>query len=253
MKVDPLAVSALVVSVLGVVGTAIYNALTRSMLLETRQMRRAATEPDVIAYLEQVPSAPELFNIAVQNVGQGVAYAVKVHVVEDWDISPGWKLSTFGLATRGVHLLAPGQTVRAYVGNGIEIFDDKRQGERKHFTVRIEFSAAHSTAPVNQEVKLDFRAFEGMLIAGEPPEVRAANAMKLLAETFTKVASFPYLRVDIRTSRDREREEQALMKRIAARESAKRAASSPESPSPESPDADVGSSAGADTPLATEP
>lgn len=73
-QVDWIAVSAGVTALAAVV----YTAFTIWLVQETKRMRRAQTDPCVVVYMRQVPSAPHCFELVLENVGK--APACNVHL-----------------------------------------------------------------------------------------------------------------------------------------------------------------------------
>ena len=186
---------------------------------EARVMRRAQTEGDVIAYLEQNSHVFQAADLVIRNVGSGVAYNVAVSSAGGWTIDEtpsvaARYLSDVGFVRHGLPLLAPGQVVRTFIGMATEVMGRSV----RHFELIVTFCPAAGATPVRRTFSIDFRALDDISQVGSPPPVAMAEALTKLAEDVRRVVRMSYVQVDVRTSRDRAREREAALRRRAERE-----------------------------------
>lgn len=199
---------------------------------EARVMRQAQTEGDVIAYLEQSSQVFQAADLVIRNVGAGVAYEVSVETAGGWMVdaspeAPPRYLANVGFVRHGLPLLAPGQMVRTFIGMATEVMSRPV----RHFEVTVTFRPTEGAAPVRRTFDIDFRSLDDTEQVGVPPPVAIADALTTLSHHMRSAVSAGYLRVDVRTSGDRKREREAVLRLRAEREEQRtRAQHAPTSP-----------------------
>ena len=101
--------------------------LTAILAVETRLLRKAETDPNVILYLRPNDKAYALIELVLENAGNGAARNVLVELDKDLQMSNGRYLSMIGFLN-GVSVLAPGQKLVSYVDSVLDPDDvpDKR-------------------------------------------------------------------------------------------------------------------------------
>jgi hypothetical protein len=161
--------------------TVAYVILTRRLAAETRELRRTGTEPRVSIFPDQSPRAATVFDLVVKNIGNGPAYDVGFDVVEDWTIHGKEKLSEIGLMKDGISYLAPGQTIRFFIGMGPEIFN----AERRSFRVGVRYRG-FTRESYQETFSISFDYLLKMTWVGQSLERTIADALGKVATTLQR-------------------------------------------------------------------
>ena len=144
---------------------------------DNRALRKAGTEPEVVAYLGLDPTAPSLINLVLENVGQGPACDVEFFVDADPDefSERGVRLVT-ARNTQRVGLLPQGQHIERMMAPGWDLMSE--DNPLPPFRVELSYANLRGTrvGPV-VSADLDVSQFEGAL-AGNPPDERVADALE---------------------------------------------------------------------------
>jgi hypothetical protein len=102
------------------VATVAYAVLTRSLVAETRALRKVETEPSLAVYLTPNQRAGWLLDIVIQNTGRAEARNIRWKI--DADIASLKErhilvLPEITLFKQGLASLAPGQQIRSFFGS----------------------------------------------------------------------------------------------------------------------------------------
>ncbi len=95
--------------------------LTRALAEENRLMRKADTEPKVVAYLAADAQRPHAINFVLANVGRGPARNVEFTIEGDMgdfkshDVSSSFTSHSGG---RGTDMLPQGERIQSFFGSG---------------------------------------------------------------------------------------------------------------------------------------
>ncbi len=224
------AVATLVIAMSAVVTTI----LTRKLARENELLRKAGTEPEVIAYLD---IGSHFINFVLANVGQGPAQKVKFSIESDDfrfrdDLPPNQKIFLRNNTERtAISFLPQGENIRV-----VFCFDRILFAKPKFppFDVLIKYENIKGKA-YKKTVKLDISQFLGF--ASPPPpkiETDLVNVLKEIEKHFRKVISFDRLRVETMTTKEvyQELEEMIAEQEAPTEQAAKR----PNDDSPESKD-----------------
>lgn len=186
------------------IATVFYARLTRALVAETKRMREAQTEPQLLVQVEISSVWVNFVNICVRNIGAGPAYDVTLTLDRDIVPEQGPELSSWGPFKHGISFLAPGQVhtrfLTSLVGQLAEI-------ERSDGRYSVAVTASYANAVGERQTRvfpLDFRQFVGLTTIGTPPDQEAAKALTKIQEDLSRLASgASRLRVDTYTSLDR--------------------------------------------------
>lgn len=101
--------------------TAITCYATFSLIKETRQMRYAQAEPQIIPYFKNGDVEITLFYLVITNVGSGVAYNVEFEIIKDFNIpqEPKIRLDKCGIIKTGVKFFPANMTHEYFMGTFI--------------------------------------------------------------------------------------------------------------------------------------
>jgi len=188
------------------VATVFYAVLTRRLVVETIQMRRAQTEPHVAVRVEPSDASVYTILLVVENVGAGPAYSVRLSVNPDFVIEEGQTLSRLGLFKHGIHYLAPGQQIRLFLAHVVDQMEEiEQQGGRFDFTVSAQYMTA-TGARLQYDYSIDFRHLTGVIERSSPLQ-EVARHLKKLVDSISKIErGWGKLKVDVHTHADRVRD-----------------------------------------------
>jgi len=91
--------------------TIVYAILTRSLVKETKRLRKAQTEPNVCTYVQIMPGLYSFSAFVIENIGMGPAHDVQFNLENDYIIFKQDKVSEIEVFKQGISYLAPGQKV----------------------------------------------------------------------------------------------------------------------------------------------
>lgn len=168
------AITALATVVIALVTTA-TTFLTRAMIRENKLLRKAGTEPEVIAYLMADRRFKTDVNFVLANVGQGPARDVQFTFEaneEDFAIHEV-RLSNKAERT-AISMLPQGERVEAFFGVGHCLYKEPRL---KPFKVSIRYKDIKGNSR-NGDFELDVSQFDGLITLGNPAEHEVAEALK---------------------------------------------------------------------------
>jgi hypothetical protein len=154
--------------------------LTITLATDNRRLRKAGTEPEVVAYLLPDQRHLNMLNLVVANVGRGPARNVVLEFVGDLDT----------LQKKGARLLARSKLPILPVlpqderfvqlfGNCLDIFDGDQAPP--DFTIKVNFETS-SGAPKSTTSRVSISDFLGVS-RGQSPEHEIAEALKQIAKS----------------------------------------------------------------------
>jgi hypothetical protein len=197
-------------------GTVVLAAVTALLAWYTKQLADVTMRPSIVATLEPSRWSVRHFDLHVVNEGTAAAFDIRVtfeppldlHNVKDGDPQPLTEIS----------ILRTGQRMTSFVA-GFEDLEDKA------FAVRVSWSRKPKRSK-REELKYDFdmKSFGGVSFIGSDPAVQIAEEMKNLRKLVQGTISGNRLSVDIYSSGDRERANDAIRARIEAQRAARQAA-----------------------------
>ncbi len=144
--------------------TAVYAYLTWKLVGETKEMRKAQTEPNISITVEPREEWINFMDIKIMNIGSGPAYDVKFKIEPDFEFSKGHFLSQKKVM-KEINYLAPNQKIQFFLTSLAENFHEKM---KKPFKISAEYKNK-SDDSFNEDFIIDFAQFEGMSQLGEPP------------------------------------------------------------------------------------
>ncbi len=185
--------------------------LTWRLSQDNRALRKAGTEPEVVAYLARTGRYGAFFQLVLENVGQGPAQDVEIFV----DASPpdfaGFNLREIAPRMRRTvrRLLPQGERVELMMAVHHELFKDKGENVLPPFHVDVTYTNLRGAKSPGQRHLIDVSEFSGSFSFGSPEE-ETANAVKKIESHLEGFASgFKRLHVETITTADREAREWA--------------------------------------------
>ena len=214
----------------------ITTILTRKLARENELLRKAGTEPEVIAYLEMHPYLWNIFNFVLANVGHGPARNVRFLFEEDEEDFRNHEVRLRNEESRkDISFLPQGESIHLLFGGSIQTL---REPRLQPFNVLVEYEDMKGRRH-HATYQLDVSQFFGFSTAGHPPEQEIADALKKIeghlnnvSRTFSGGLGGNRLKVEMMTTAEARQE----AKEWRADREQERAAKRPSDHSPESGD-----------------
>ena len=191
--------------------TVVYAVLTAALVAETKRMRRAQTEPEVVIRLQPSETWLMLIELVVENNGMGTAYDLKLEATPDFEYGPGKRLSDLGLFKHGLRVLGPRQSIKTFLMSVVGKVDKIEDPVGPlQFAVTARYRTAFNTA-VERRFDLDLRFLLGLVQVGSPPLRKIARSLEEIQKEVKHLASgFHRLRVIAYSKADVEEENARL-------------------------------------------
>lgn len=183
--------------------TVIYAWLTGVLAVENRRLRRAGTEPLVIAYLFPDARHINILHLVIANVGRGPAQNLAIEFEADADDFAAHKIEhQVGTKQSLASFLPQDERLYHFFGNALDMFTPNAP---KDFFVKVFYEdikgAAHEA-----RFRTSVGDLEGFRRIGESPEYVAAEALKAIREEIKQWSSgFRRLKVEVITATEQER------------------------------------------------
>lgn len=168
------------------IATIVYAFFTGKLVLETRRMREAQTEPKVWAYIQPKEGSINFIMMIVENMGLGPAYNIKFKVDPDFEYEKGKVLSDLGFVKDGWNYLSPKEKLPPlFLTNMSEDFEEK---SKKSFNINITYEdnsgkIHENTCPIN------FSSLIGLNQLGDLPLEKIANNIENIKKDFDNLST----------------------------------------------------------------
>jgi hypothetical protein len=181
--------------------------LTAALAKDNRRLRKAGTEPDVVAYLLPDQRHLNMLNLVVANVGRGPARNVALEFVGDINTLYKKGARLLSRAKMPIHSVLPQDEKFVQIfGNALDIFDGDEPPPDFVIKVHFENSAGRK---ISTEYRASIKDFEG-LSRSNSPEHEIAEALKKIASAVQNWTHLDRLQVETMTSADVHSEQKAL-------------------------------------------
>jgi hypothetical protein len=180
--------------------TIVLAFLTGMLAVETRRLRRASTEPELVAYLLPDRRHKTIVNFEIANIGQGAAKDIRFRFIADPDdfTRHEVRLAAEDKARR-IAVLPQNERLSTLFAQGFELFKDT---PLKPFTVAVR----HRASKKEELFHLDVSDFKGLVTVGVPADHEMAEALKKIERTLDSWSS-GFKRLKVETSTPAEEEE----------------------------------------------
>lgn len=148
---------------------------TKTLARENRLLRKAGTEPKVVAYLIIHPLYQTILNFVLANVGQGPARNISFKFNADET-----DLDIHGVALRNstdrevLGFLPQGESIQVFFGSGLDLY---KEPKLKPFEVAVEYDDMDGKHHI-ERCPIDIAQFDGFTSLGKPPEREVADSLK---------------------------------------------------------------------------
>lgn len=181
------------------VSTVIYALLTWRLMNETLRMRKAQTDPKIVIYLRSVQYHLHFLELAIKNIGLGLAYDVKFKILEEFEVPGDRKLSDIDFIKEGIDYMPPSHEITTYFLNLLENYKnviDKKIG--------IEIVYKNQERNLLREViKFNMSSFKGVQKLGEDPVYSISKAIENIKDNIDLVSrGSRHIAVDVYTKDD---------------------------------------------------
>ena len=179
------AVTALATAVIALAAV-VTALLTFSLIRENRLLRKAGTEPEVIAYLTPDPRFKTMVNFVLANVGQGPARNVQfTFEADEMDFTTHNVQISNKVERKAISTLPQGERIDVFFGAGHELFMEPRL---RPFKVSIQYEDINGRRR-RCEYRLDVSQFDGLITLGSPAEHEVAEALKKIERHMNSLAT----------------------------------------------------------------
>ena len=196
-------------AIVSAVSATISVVLTRKLSEDNRVLRKAGTEPDVVAYL-QIGPRRGLLNFVLANVGQGPARHVEVSFLADTaDFASHEIVPQPNQYQKVATVLPQGDRHEMFFGRAIAAF---REPRLQPFKASVRFTDIRDRE-VENTFDLDLSPFESSTYVTIKTEHDIALALEELNRRLRSVIGVgPRLRVETITAQEQERRDQEFLR-----------------------------------------
>lgn len=189
----------------------VYAWLTAILAKENKLLRKAGTEPQVVAYLSPHPRIVGPLQFILANVGQGPAFNIRFRIVVGGE----------DFASHEARLVPPkipltvlpqGERYDTFFGMGWDMFKEPRL---LPFSVEVSYRDLRKHEHVDT-FQIDVGQFDGCVTIGDHPEEELVKAAKEIASEMQKWTSRS-LPVETISRGERRREEQERIDQMRQR------------------------------------
>ncbi|MCY3882147.1 MAG: hypothetical protein OXG61_08515 [Chloroflexi bacterium] len=177
---------------------------------DNRALRKAGTEPEVVAYLAPDPRSGFFLDLVLENVGQGPACDVEYFVdAEPVDFAKHEVKYVPARTARKIKSLLPqGQRVSRFIGVGNRLYSEDEEARLQPFRVTVWYSTLRGTRIGPKEYVIDVAELGGSAQV-DPGEERIAQSLEKIEKHLDHFASgFQRLHVETMTTAERRQQDQ---------------------------------------------
>lgn len=181
-------------TVVGGFSTLIYTGFTYALLRENRTLRRAGSEPRLVAHFQFHPAGNGALQLAISNVGTGPALDVSYAFEYDpGDFENYELLFKFAEKRPAMTMIGQGEKFIFTFAVGFQLFRPKNPNisERlKPFHVKVNWRSVADKKFQSEKFLLDVSAYGGLPGLVEKPQiVRIADELEAIKKSLSKLTS----------------------------------------------------------------
>ena len=202
-------------AIVSAVSAVVSVVLTKRLSEDNRALRKAGTEPEVVAYTAPLGRSNAFFHLVLENVGEGPACDVEFFVHANPDDFAEFNLRDIVPGTRRKvrSLLPQGGKVEVMMGVHHELFKNRGKDVLPPFDVEVTYTNLRGQLSGPRRHRIDVSEFSGPHLIGAP-DVEAADSLKKIEKNLEHFASgFKRLHVETITTAEREAHEEEILAR----------------------------------------
>lgn len=191
------------------ISTIVYAILTAKLVVETKKMRKAQTDPEISISLVQSEFSIVFIDLMVENIGLGPALNIKFSLINDFKLSKR-NLSEVGFIKNGINYFSPKQCMRLWVAS----FREDEELENKNIEINVNYENSISEK-FERKFILSFSQFSDFTQLGTPPLHKIAQKIESIERDFHNLTTgFNKLKVYTFDSDDRDQEEKLMQEQF---------------------------------------
>jgi hypothetical protein len=192
------------------VTTMVYAWLTAILARENKLLRRAGTEPEMVAYLTPHQHYNLAYQFVIANVGQGPAFDIFCRITRGGD---DFAAHEARLHTSAIPLtvMPQGERYETFFGMGWQLLKEPRL---RPFMVEVQYRDLKNKKHI-RTFEIDFSQFEGRIMLGGRPDEKMADALKSISDEL-RGWTRGHLPVETITRQEREQRDKALRDELLA-------------------------------------
>lgn len=204
-------IATLIFSAVVALSTVVYAVLTALLVIETRQMRSAQTEPKIVAFVEPREEFINFAHLYFENVGSGPAFDISFEFsAHEDDEGSRILISDFSKSRfleTGVDYIGSGRKIKSRDTGFTTEFDKKIKAI---FSITVKYKSS-TKRKYCDTYTIDMSQFEGAGDIGTPHMYSIAQSLNKLQEDVRKISSgYNRIQVNSYTHEDRERKKKAV-------------------------------------------
>lgn len=181
-------------TVVGGFSTLIYTGFTYALLRENRVLRKAGSEPRLVAHFDMHPAGNGALLLKFSNVGTGPALDVSFSLeYDDGDFENYELLFKYGGERPAITLIGQGQDFSFLFAIGFQLFRPKNAAvsERlKPFQVELKWRSVSSNKIYSEKYLLDVSAYDGLPgLFEKPPIIKIVEELQGISKHFGKLVA----------------------------------------------------------------
>jgi hypothetical protein len=157
--------------------TIVYAWHTRNLAIENTRLRKAGTEPQVVAYATIDPLVYGAIDFVVANIGKGPARNVRFEIVSGGADFASKEVKMPHVAVT-FNILPQDDKISQFMGMGWSLLAGT---PLTPFEVEVRYESIEGEK-YNNRFAIDISQFTGLIRLGEPPDEQIAKAVKEIAE-----------------------------------------------------------------------
>ncbi|MFB9155057.1 hypothetical protein ACFFUS_17200 [Vibrio gallaecicus] len=150
-------------TVLSGLSTVVIAVLTLFLYIENRLLRKAGSQPKLVAYFEPHPDGTGGLNIAIANVGTGPAKDIYLQFLGDQEEFAKYDLVLDCTSKRGpITLLPQGEKLSLFFAIGYQLFKQKGTGVQtpiSPFKVKLQWTSLQGGKVIEDSYLLDVKPY----------------------------------------------------------------------------------------------
>lgn len=188
-----------VATILSGFATLIISVLTVFLLRENRLLRKAGSEPRVVAHFDIHPSGAGAINLSLSNIGTGAALDVLFKIKADQEVfnQHGVQLDIYQNRAP-MTLIAQGQKISFLFGVARPLFkSDHRSTNLPPFEVSVQWKDSGGRR-FSQSYTLDISQYSGLAgMSARPPIYEVSQTLKKIEKHLSSISSWDARQVDL--------------------------------------------------------